>query len=91
MLVIVDINKRIRGESRGEYLQRKFTEAYEKSIEEECAVTIRGYFYKSDLKIVNQITKGLEPVKKTPIKGSGYIASYLIYANAPHIPRPYEI
>lgn len=90
MLILINFHERIRGESRTEYLQRKFTEAHQASIDNDCTVTVEGCFFDSDLTIVNRITNGLQPIKKIPFRGDKYKATFVISANPPRIPRPYE-
>ena len=90
MLVPINFHERVRGESRTEYLQRKFTEAHQVSIDNDCTVTVEGYFFESDLTIVSRITNGLQPTKKIPFKGDKYRATFEISANPPRISRPYE-
>ena len=70
------------GESRSMFLHRKFEEAYEASLVNNCEVYVTGYFYHSDITVVHQIACGLEPIENFPAGGAKYKVRYLISAFA---------
>ncbi len=72
------------GETRSMFLHRKFEEASESSLANNCEVYVDGYFYHSDIVIVHQIACGLEPIEKKPIGDAKYKVRYLISAFSPH-------
>lgn len=67
-------------ETRSMFLQKKFDEARECSLLNHCDVFVEGYFYHSDITIVHQLTKGMNPITKIPVGDAKYRVVYMISA-----------
>lgn len=81
MTILADFSERMRGESRLGFIKRKLEQAHQKSLDLNEGVTLRGYFYDSDLDNVYRFTGGLTPDECKPRARGGCIATFTITPN----------
>lgn len=84
VFVEVNFKERFKGESRMDYLERVLNRARSISIEQDCPVTIKGFFFFADVERVYNLYHGAVEIKLRESKKGCFYAEFTIIANFPH-------
>lgn len=83
-IILANFFERSRTESRLDYLERILNEARVTSLEKDVPITVRGYFFDSDIKNLQRLYHGVVFTDRKKICEGLYMTSFTVAANLPH-------
>lgn len=84
IVVEVKFSERFSSETRTDYLERVLNRARNISIEQDCPVQVKGYFFDADVERVYNLYHGLIEIRLNEVKKGLYFAVFTVMANFPH-------